>query len=149
MAVNYKPAGTQSVIPYLVVADAEKELDFVKRVFDAQEAHISRDPGGRIAHADLKIGDSTLMMAQASDQWKALPTAIYIYVPDVDKTYREALAAGATSVMEPADQFYGDRNGGVKDANGIQWWLGTHIEDLSEEELRRRTTEAFKKRAHG
>ncbi len=149
MAVNYKPADTQSVIPYLVVADAEKELDFLKRVFDAQEAHISRDPSGRIAHADLKIGDSSLMMAQAFGQWKAVPAAIYIYVPDVDKTYQRAIAAGATSVMEPADQFYGDRNAGVKDSNDVQWWMGTHIEDVSAEELRRRSDEAFKQRAHG
>ncbi len=148
MAVSYKPADNQNVIPYLVVSDPKKELEFVKEVFGAQEMHLSRDPEGRIAHAQVKIGDSVVMMGQASEQWQALPAAIYIYVPDVDAAYKRALATGAASVMKPADQFYGDRSGGVKDSNGVQWWMATHIEDVSNEELERRATEAFKKRAH-
>jgi PhnB protein len=147
MAVNYKPAETQNVIPYLVVPDADKELAFVKAVFGAKEVHISRDPSGHIVHAQVKIGDSMVMMAQAGEHWPALPAAIYIYVPDVDAAHKRALASGATSVMEPADQFYGDRNSGVKNSNGMQWWIGAHIEDVSEEELHRRAAEAFKKRA--
>lgn len=111
--------------------------------------HVSRDPGGgRIAHAQVTIGDSVVMMAQANEQWPSLPAAIYIYVPDVDVAYKRALAAGAASVMQPADQFYGDRNVGVKDSNGVQWWMATHIEDVSSEELERRATEAFQKPAH-
>jgi PhnB protein len=148
MAVSYKPAETQNVIPYLVVPDAEKELALVKEVFGAKEMHVSRDPGGRIAHAQVTIGDSVVMMAQANEQWPSLPAAIYIYVPDVDAAYQRALAVGAVSVMQPADQFYGDRNGGVKDSNGVQWWMATHIEDVSGEELERRATEVFQKRAH-
>jgi len=148
MGVNYKPTETQNVIPYLVVPDAEKELAFVKEVFGAKEMHVSRDPGGRIAHAQVKIGDSIVMMAQAIEQWPPLPAAIYIYLTDVDAAYKRALAKGATSVMEPADQFYGDRNGGVKDSNGVQWWMATHIEDVSEQELQRRAAEKFEKRAH-
>ena len=148
MAVSYKPAETQNVIPYLVVPDAEKELALVKEVFGAKEMHVSRDPGGRIAHAQVTIGDSLVMMAQANEQWPSLPAAIYIYVPDVDAAYQRALAVGAASVMQPSDQFYGDRNGGVKDSNGVQWWMATHIEDVSGEELERRATEASQKRAH-
>ena len=148
MAVSYKPSDTQSVIPYLVVSDAEKELAFVKEIFGAKELHVSRDPEGRIAHAQVLIRDSVLMMAQANDQWPSLPAAIYIYVPDVDAAYKRALAAGAASVMQPADQFYGDRNGGVKDSNGVQWWMATHIEDVSSDELERRANEAFQKRSH-
>ena len=147
MAVNYKPADNQNVIPYLVIPDPAKELEFVKQVFGAKEIHVSRDQG-RIMHATVKIGDSVVMMGQASQQFAALPAAIYIYVSDVDAAYKRALATGAASVMEPADQFYGDRNGGVKDSNGVQWWIATHIEDVSNEELDRRATEAFKKRAH-
>jgi PhnB protein len=147
MAVNYKPAETQNVIPYLVIPDADKELAFVKEVFGAKEVHVSRDPSGRIAHAQVKIGDSVVMMAQAIDQWPAQPAAIYIYIPDVDATHKRALANGASSIMEPADQFYGDRNSGVKDPNGVQWWMAAHIEDVSEEELKRRAAEVFKKRA--
>lgn len=147
MAVSYKPAETQNVIPYLVVTDAEKELAFVKEVFGAKETHVSRDPAGRIAHAQVTIGDSVVMMAQANEQWPSLPAAIYIYVPDVDAAYKRALAMGAASVMQPADQFYGDRNGGVKNSNGVQWWMATHIEDVSSKELERRATEALQKRA--
>ena len=147
MAVSYKPADTQNVIPYLVIADPEKELAFVKGVFGAKEMHVTRDSGGGIKHAQVKIGDSVVMMGQAGDQWPPLPAAIYLYVPDVDAAHKRALAVGATSLMQPADQFYGDRNGGVKDSNGVQWWIATHIEDVSEEELRRRAAEAFKKRA--
>jgi PhnB protein len=148
MAVSYKPSDAQRVIPYLVVPDAEKELAFVKEIFEAKEMYVFRDPGGRIAHAQVMIGDSVVMMAQANDRWPSLPAAIYIYVPDVDDAYNRALAKGATSVMQPADQFYGDRNGGVKNSNGVQWWMATHIEDVSSEELERRATEAIKKQAH-
>ncbi|HEY3129492.1 MAG TPA: VOC family protein [Acidobacteriota bacterium] len=146
MAVNYKPADHQNVIPYLVIPDAAKELEFVKQVFGAQEMHVSRDQG-RVMHATVKIGDSVLMMGQASQQFAALSAAIYVYVPDTDAAYKKALAAGATSVTQPADMFYGDRHGGVKDSNGVQWWIATHIEDVSNEELERRAKEAFQKRA--
>jgi PhnB protein len=148
MAVSYKPAETQNVIPYLVVTEAEKELAFVKEVFGAREMHVSRDPGGRIVHAQVTIGDSVVMMARANEQWPSLPAAIYIYVPDVDAAYDRALASGAASVMQPSDQFYGDRNGGVKNSNGVQWWMATHIEDVSSEELARRAADASKKPAH-
>jgi len=148
MAVSYKPGDTQNVIPYLVIPDPQKELDFVKEAFGAKEMHISRDPQGRIMHAQAKIGDSVVMMGQAGEQWPSLPAAIYVYLPDVDAAYKRALAAGATSIMQPGDQFYGDRNGGVKSSNGVQWWMATHIEDVSEQEIERRAAEAFKKRAH-
>ena len=87
------------------------------------------------------------MFSQASERHPAMPCTIYVYVRDVDATYRAALAAGATSVMEPANQFYGDRNGGVQDSNGNQWWMGSHVEDVSPEELERRMGEEMKKRA--
>ncbi len=147
MAISYKPADHQNAIPYLLVPDAEKELEFMKNVLAAIEMHVTRDPQGRIGHASVRIGDSVVMMGQSSEQWPATPAAIYLYVPDVDATYKQALAAGASTVMEPADYFYGDRNAGVKDSNGVQWWMATHIEDVSEEELKRRATEVFKKRA--
>ena len=147
MAVNYKPADHQNAIPYLVVPDAEKELSFVKEAFAAIEMHVSRDPQGRIGHASVKIGDSVVMLGQSSEHWPATSAAIYLYVPDVDATYQKALASGATTVMQPADHFYGDRNAGVKDSNGVQWWMATHIEDVSDEEFERRATEEFKKRA--
>jgi PhnB protein len=148
MAVSYKPSDTQCVIPYLVVPDAEQELTFVKEVFGAKEVNVFRDTEGRIAHAQVTIGDSVVMMAQANDQWLSLPAAIYIYVPDADEAYNRALAKGAISVMQPADQFYGDRHGGVKNSNGVQWWMATHIEDVSNEELERRAAAASKESGH-
>jgi uncharacterized glyoxalase superfamily protein PhnB len=147
MAVSYKPAEHQNVIPYLVVPDAEKEVRLLKEVFDATELHVSRDPQGGIAHASLKVGDSVVMLGQSSEQWPPLPCSIYVYVPDVDATYRRALAFGTKSLREPADQFYGDRSGGVQSGNGVQWWLGTHIEDVSNEEIHRRMQEMYKKTA--
>jgi len=93
---------------------------------------------GSIGHAEVRIGDSVIMLSDARDQWKPLQSAVYLYVPDTDVVYRRALEAGATSVMEPADQFYGDRNAGVQDPAGNFWWIGTHQEDVSREELERR-----------
>jgi PhnB protein len=146
MPVAYKPADYQAVIPYLIVPDAQKELEFLKQVFHATELHVSRDQG-RISHATVKIDDAVLMMGEAVQQWPALPAAIYIYVRDVDAAYQRALAAGAASTMKPADQFYGDRNAGVKDSNEVTWWISTHIEDVSNAEIERRAVEAYKKRA--
>ena len=138
MSANYKPATHPSVIPYLVLSNADKALDFVKDVFAATEMRISRDPQGKIGHAEVRIGDSVLMIGQASEQWPPSPAAIYVYVPDVDAAYQRALASDAESMWPPVDQPYGDRNGGVKDSNGVQWWMATHLEQVSEEEEMRR-----------
>jgi len=146
-ATSFKPAGCQQVIPYLIVKDPGKTVEFAKQVFGAKEAHVSRDPQGRIMHASLAIGDSMLMMGAAMEGFPPLPAMIYLYVPDVDAAYKRALAAGATTVREVADQFYGDRSGGVVDSNGTQWWIGTHIEDVSNEEIERRAQAAYKARA--
>jgi uncharacterized glyoxalase superfamily protein PhnB len=147
MAVKPVPDGYHTVTPYLVSTDAEKLLNFLKTAFGGTESHVMRGPDGAIWHADLIVGDSHLMLAQASPQHPALQAAVYLYVPDTDATYRAALAAGATSTMEPADQFYGDRNAGVKDALGNMWWIGTHVEDVAPEELERRAKEVAAQRA--
>lgn len=145
MAVNFKPAGCQQVIPYLVLKDPEKTIVFVKKVFGATEAHISRTPQGQIMHASMKIGDSMLMMGGAGEHWPAMPATIYIYVPDVDAAYKRAVDAGAKSMREPQTQFYGDRSGGVVDDQGVQWWIGTQVEVVSEQELQRRAQEMYAK----
>jgi uncharacterized glyoxalase superfamily protein PhnB len=132
------PEGFQTLTAYLLVAEADKEIAFLKAAFDAETIHISRLPDGSVMHATLKIGTSMLMMGQARDTMKPIPAMLYMYVEDVDAVYKRALASGAQSIREPADQLYGDRSGGVVSANGIQWWIGTHIEDVSEEELQRR-----------
>jgi PhnB protein len=144
MAVRPIPEGYRTVTPYLTVRGLPKLLDFVREAFDAKVLHVSSGPDGTPWHAEFEIGDSKLMAGEASDKWPPLSGSLYLYVPDTDAVYRKALAAGAESVMEPANQFYGDRNAGVKDARGIFWWIGTHIEDVSPEELQRRAAAARK-----
>jgi uncharacterized glyoxalase superfamily protein PhnB len=133
--VQAVPEGFHTLTAYLIVADANQELEFAKAAFDAQPVHISRLPDGSIMHATLKIGTSMLMMGQARGERKPVPAMIYMYVEDADAVYKRALACGAKSVQEPVDQPYGDRTGGVQSSNGIEWWIGTHIADVSEEEL--------------
>lgn len=138
MAVKPIPEGYHTVTPYLVVPGVAKLIDFLEQAFGAQEKERHARPDGAIMHAEVKIGDSIVMMGEPMGEFKAIPAALYLYVEDVDAVYKRALEAGATSVMEPADQFYGDRNGGVKDPAGNLWWIATHIEDVSPEELARR-----------
>ena len=145
MAVRPIPEGFHTITPYLVVRDAAKLIDFLKHAFDAKEVHRST-ADGVIRHAQLTIGDSPLMLAEGGEQWKPLPCAMYLYVKDTDATYQQAVAAGGTSLMAPADQFYGDRNAGVVDPSGNQWWIATHIEDVSDAEMSKRFDEAMKKR---
>jgi uncharacterized glyoxalase superfamily protein PhnB len=131
------PKGYHTVTPYLVVEGTAKLIDFVKQAFGAKETFRSTRPDGAIMHAEVKIGDSVIMMGDAQEG-KQMPGMIHLYVEDADATYRRALEAGATSLREPADQFYGDRSAGVKDPLGNHWWVATHIEDVSAEEVARR-----------
>lgn len=140
MSVSYKPEGHHTITPYLLTKDAAKLLQFLKEAFDAVETEKLTKEDGSIMHAQVRIGDSQVMMGQTED--KAMPCMIYIYVPDADATYKQALAAGATSYMEPADQFYGDRAAAVNDVSGNQWWIATHMEAMSSEELQKRAIEA-------
>ena len=100
-----------------------------------------RLPDGRVMHAQVRIGDSPIMMGQAREEWPAMPACIYLYVEDADAGYEKALAAGATSLEVPRDEFYGDRHGSVRDSQGNIWWIATHIEDVSPEEIERRAAE--------
>ena len=121
MAVNPVPAGFQTVTPYLTVADARAQIEFLRQAFGATTTEtLHQDSDGSIRHAELKIGNSMIMLGQARDQWKPRPAGFYLYVTDCDGTYNRAMQAGAKSLMEPADQFYGDRNAGVEDAAGNQ-----------------------------
>jgi len=138
MPVKPIPEGFHSLTPFLTVFGADKVLDFMKQAFGADIKSVMKMPDGTVAHATAKIGDSMVMLGEANDRWKAMPASIYVYVPDVDGTYKKALEAGGVSVSEVSDQFYGERHGGVKDPAGNIWWIATHIEDVSEEELKRR-----------
>lgn len=141
MPVKPIPEGYHTVTPYLIVPDVEGQIAFLKEAFDAEERSISRDGKGRIMHAEVKIGDSVLMMGESNDNFPPMPAMLHLYLEDVDAAYERAVAAGAASLREPTDEFYGDRAGGVQDAYGNQWWLATHVEDVSEEEMVRRMAE--------
>jgi PhnB protein len=133
-----KPAGYHTVNAYLTVRDAPGLIQFLERVVDATLVERLDLPNGKIMHAEVRIGDSTVMISEACEQMGPMPSHLYLYVEDADSVYRKAIEAGATSVMEPADQFWGDRMGGVKDSWGNLFWIGTHIEDVPANELRKR-----------
>ena len=138
MAVKPIPEGYHSVTPYFVVQGVPRLLDFLKQAFDATEIFRMPRPDGTIMHAELRIGDSIVMLGEAMEEFPPRSSSIYLYVNDADATYQRALQAGATSTMEPADQFWGDRNAGVVDPAGNHWWIATHQEDVPPEELARR-----------
>ena len=136
--VPFKPLGYHAVTPYLVVRDVPRLIEFLVRAFGAVEIERSALPDGTVNHAEVRIDDALVMMGAARGEWEPTRTTLYLYLPDVDAAYRSALQAGATSVREPANQFYGDRSGGVRDSEGNQFWVATHIEDVPAEEIRRR-----------
>ena len=142
MAVKPIPDGFHTVTPYLVAKDAAALIEFIKRGLGGQEKFVMKRPDGSIGHAEMVVGDSHVMIGQAGGPNPAFPAMLYLYVRDVDATFKHAVAAGAKSLHEPATQFYGDRHGAVTDGNGNQWWIATHVEDVSQEELERRAAAA-------
>ncbi len=144
MAVKPIPEGYHTITPYFVVQQADKFIDFAKRAFGAQEMYRMNMPNGSVMHAELQIGDSRIMIGQASERWTPQTCSLYLYVPDVDAVYRKAIEAGGTSTMQPENKFYGDRSAGVDDPFGNHWYLGTHVEDVAPEEVERRFKEMMK-----
>jgi PhnB protein len=141
MTVKPIPDGYHTITPYLTVDDLSRLVDFVKTAFGATMKEAISDAEGKLRHAEVIIGDSVVMMGQSREGSAARPGALYLYVENTDATYAAALRAGAKSLMEPADQFYGDRNAGVEDPVGNYWWIATHVEDVSSEEMERRSRE--------
>ncbi len=147
MKVNPVPDDCGNVTPYLLVPDVARLIEFLKQAFDGIErAKISR-PDGTVLHAQVRIGNSLLMIGQPQSPWKPRPSMLYLYVADVDATYRRAIAAGAQSVLEPADMFYGDRHACVKDVAENDWWIASRIENLSLEEIQKRATAFYQQKA--
>ena len=140
------PDGYHSVTPYLIIAGAARALDFYKRAFDAKELMRIPAPNDRIGHAEIRIGNSVIMLADEHPEIEARspahyggsPVSIMVYLEDVDRQFKQAIEAGATEVRPVADQFYGDRSGTLKDPFGHSWHLSTHKEDVSMEEMTRR-----------
>ena len=139
---HHVPAGHNSVSPYLIIKEAGRVIDLLKQAFGATEVLNMSNPDGKIGHAEVRIGDSIIMLADANEQFPASPATVHVYVPDIDAAYQRALRYGATSLREPSDQFYGDRTAGVKDASGNSWWIATHKEDLTPEEMTKRAKAA-------
>lgn len=149
--VNPIPVGYESAIPYLSCNDAAQAIEFYKRAFGATELMRMPDPSGRIGHAELKIGKAIIML---SDEWPegghrsprslgGSPVGIMLYFEDVDKIAQQAVAAGGKMIRELKDEFYGDRTGTLEDPFGHRWFIATHKEDVSPEEMQRRAQEVM------
>jgi uncharacterized glyoxalase superfamily protein PhnB len=123
---SYVREGHHCITPYLIVPEAANLIQFLKEAFGGEEKARYEAEGGRIMHAEVKIGDSMVELGDAGPQWPARPMSLHLYVEDADAVYERAVGAGAESVYKPMDQPYGDREGGVKDAGGNYWWIATH-----------------------
>jgi len=147
------PDGYHSITPYLVIKGAAAAIDFYKQIFGATELVRMPQPDGRVGHAELKIGDSVVMMADEYPEMQIVgpqtlgnsPVGLLLYVNDADATFANAVSAGATVEKPMADQFYGDRSGTLKDPWGHKWTIATHKEDVSPEEMKRRIAALSKK----
>lgn len=154
MAVKPIPDGYYSVTPYLVLDDAAAAIEFYKQAFGAVELMRMPGPEGKLGHAEIKIGNSPVMLADESPAMGAKsaktlggsPVGLMIYVDDCDTVFKRAVAAGGKEVRPLADQFYGDRSGTLIDPFGLQWTVSTHKEDIAPEEMGRRAAEFMKKR---
>ncbi len=151
MAAQVKkiPDGYHTATPYLVVGDAARAIDFYKQAFGASELVRMGAPGGKIGHAELKIGDSMIMLSdemmgnRSPQTLGGSPVSIFLYVENVDSVFNQAIDAGAKSDAAPTDMFWGDRFGKLTDPFGHVWSIATHIEDVSPEEMEKRTQQAM------
>lgn len=131
---SYMPPDFRTVTPYIVVPGIARFLDFLEQAFDAKRREVMKREDGSIAHASVTLGDSILEMGESVDK-KSMPMTFHVYIRNVDDTYKRALAAGAKSLSEPIDQFYGERSAGLIDDWGNHWYIATYTEDLTPEEL--------------
>ncbi len=151
MAVKKIPDGYAAATPYLTVKGAAQAIEFYRKAFGAEEVLRVPMPDGRIAHAEVRIGGSIVMLHDEAPEWQAFSpqtigdtaSSVLLYVNDVDAVVKRAVEAGATLTMEVADQFYGDRAGALKDPFGHKWHVATHVEDVAPDEMKRRMKERF------
>ena len=125
--MSYKPENYSTVSPYLIVADAAATIAFLERVFEAAELRRFPRPDGKLMHAEVRIDDTVVMLADSVEGWPPVSSYVHVYVADVDAAYRRALEAGAESVQEPVQKEDEDKRGGVKDAGGTTWWIATRL----------------------
>jgi PhnB protein len=141
MPVEYKPKDYHTVTPYLIVDGAAQLIEFMVDVLGGTEMLRLPGPDGRLGHAEVRVGDSVVMLADASTPGDVMPAMLHLYVEDSDALYKRAIERGAASLREPKTEFYGDRMAGVQDALGNKWYFATHVEDVSDEEMTRRAAE--------
>ena len=141
---HFAPTGFRSVTAGLSVNGASALLRFLEKALAAKVVNKNEAANGTVGHAVVEIGDSVLECSEAHGQWGPRPVAIHVYVPNVDSAYRAAIVTGAAALAEPKDQFYGERNGAVMDEWGNHWYIATHLETLTEAEVRRRAAEQAK-----
>lgn len=144
MKVNPIPEGCHAITPYLLVPDVARLIEFLKQAFDGVERAKFARPDGTVLHAQVRIADSLVMIGEPQSPWKPRPSMLYLYVPDVDATYKRAVAAGGKPVVEPVNMFYGDRHACVRDMAENDWWIATHIENLTAAEIQKRATAFYK-----
>ena len=136
--VNPIPQGYGTVTPYLIVHGVPRLIDFLRETFHAEERGRINDKENHVGHAEVKIGNSIVMMADSTPQYSPIPSQLYVYVDNVDDTYMQAMKAGGTTEQEPTTQFYGDRTAAVKDPTGNVWWIATHVEEISPQDMEKR-----------
>lgn len=152
--VKFVPEGYHSITPYLIVDDATNAIEFYKKALDAIEVMRMGKTDGKVGHAELKIGDSKIMLAdeyldmgaRSPKAFGGSPVALHLYVANVDSTISQAVASGAKLVRPAENMFYGDRIGTIEDPYGHTWYISTHIEDVSEDETRRRAEALYSKK---
>lgn len=149
--VNPIPPGYHTITPYLIVDDGANAIEFYKKAFGAKEIMRFGKPDGKIGHAEMQLGDSKFMLGDACPQmgasspktYKGSPISIHLYVEDVDNFVAKAVEAGTTLVRPVEDMFYGDRAGALEDPFGHTWYVATHVEDVTDEEIRQRSKKLF------
>ncbi len=129
------PEGYTTITPSFAAREPDRFIKFIKEVFDAEEKYVMKTPNGLFIHGEFLIGNSVIMVGEATEDSDESSNSLYVYVQDVDKTYQKAIDAGAESIMAVEDQFYGDRIGGFKDMFGNKWVIATAVREVSEEEM--------------
>jgi PhnB protein len=152
-AARAVPQGYHTITPQLTLDNAAQSIDWYKRALGAEEISKSLGPDGKVMHAELKIGDSRIMVndvmqgSKGPKDFGGSPASLWLYVDDSDQLFNRAVAAGAKVQMPMADQFWGDRGGAVADPNGYTWWISTRKEDFTPEEMKQRAEDFFKQMA--
>ncbi len=137
-SVKAMPDGFNTVTPYLIAKGATELIEFISNAFDGKVTSILKGDNGDLIHATIRIGNSNIMISEQMENMSATTGMLYLYVDDVDSVYHQAIDAGGISIREAKDEFYGDRSAAVKDSFGNHWWVATHIEDVSEKEIKAR-----------